>query len=308
MVSKEEVEQSFIEAFLLHLTTFDRQMTKRKERSASYTEDSTPTRNDGTTYDPNDNIKIRRMDSLARILNGYDSENCTAVCLYNNKLYITANTVSPALGNRISDLKVWLSGYPKPDMPGGELLKNNRLKRDFYKIFQSVNNWRRRKVFSITKSGKRREESTFIPAYHMPELRLLINNDDDVVKIVENPKGLHAEMCLLDYLITLETSFIQQREIIFGISKLCCKLCSCAMNAAGLVNGLNYRAGHGNFYNNWVMPSFISSRDETILSAFLGGGEAALNPKLLGLIPKKLRQKTQRGSSSASMSDSEAEY
>ena len=76
MVSKEEVEQSFIEAFLLHLTTFDRQMTKRKERSASYTEDSTPTRNDGTTYDPNDNIKIRRMDSLARILNGYDSENC----------------------------------------------------------------------------------------------------------------------------------------------------------------------------------------------------------------------------------------
>ncbi len=85
-------------------------------------------------YSRNKLIKIRRLDSLARIFNSSNSQNCTAVALYNNKLYIASNIDKVEfIQKQILKLKNYIKKKKLPNKNDSE-----RFNKDFRKVVSSI--------------------------------------------------------------------------------------------------------------------------------------------------------------------------
>lgn len=259
-----EQEKKFKAEFTNHLTAhFDRQKV-------------------GAGYYRNESTTIRRLDSLARIFNGENKkvQNCTAVCLYQNVLYVASNIdIHSRLDEQVNLLRTYINTEKVP-------IKNGkpRSNKDLCKLVTSLKG-------------------------DVPPMPVLVAALNNVVKI-NNTSHLHAELCIMDHLISNNLyQPLSAVAILFGISKLCCKLCACSMHAVGLKARKHYRAIHGNFYNRWIMPMFILS-DDDLLERFLGEEAYKIyqsHANLITLIPTQLGIKSNRGASASALSDSEAD-
>jgi hypothetical protein len=263
-------------------------------------------------YKRNELINIRRLDSLARIFNGQNSQNCTAVCFYRGKLYVASNE------DIFEHIKAWLQQIKRYINSGSIPNKGKAGKRhnkDLRKVIASLTGIGRRKVYKGTAGGNTSKSSYIYKAVHlMPDLASVFTDIVANIILIPNTIGLHAELCVMNYLINNGLyQPLSGADILFGISKLCCKLCACGMNAVGLSARVHYRAIHGNFYNKWLLPIFISANHE-VLKKFLGQEaytiyeeHKAIRPVLLAMIPTGLGIASGRGASSSALSASEAE-
>jgi hypothetical protein len=239
MVSK--TTDNFLEAFSSHLEQFSRPNHHEREQIR------------------NGPIRLRRLDSLARLIVREKTENCAAVALVDNQWHFTANNLEEITGN----VRMIYSGLTRVTRnKRGEVLKTKDARHflfeKYLKSFQSHTRTRTRlekdirKFLSSLKHGK--------GIFTTKEISNLFRK-----KIfIENPEKLHAEVSLI-------TFFEKEKCTIYlGISKLCCRLCAATIFAFRKSTHLNIkvRGRHGNFYFAWKPPSELF--EKTLFRKFVG--------------------------------------
>jgi|GEM_PF-4289306 len=207
--------------------------------------------------------RIRRLDSLARLIIMEDTDNCAAVGLVKNNWLITANKVENIKANadyiiqcinliytedngrvRTKDARTALLAYlnAKEDVPN-----IGKLRKDVRKFLSSL------KTNSI---------------FNKTEIQILFKNG---FKMVKNDRGLHAEIMLL--LRMLNKADGKKIKVDLGISKLCCKLCAAGIFA--LQNTyqnlqVEFRGRHGNFYFRWKTSQTLFINNFECFKVFVG--------------------------------------
>lgn len=214
--------------------------------------------------------RIRRLDSLARLINTGINKNCVAVTIYNNQWYATANkTRNKKEKTLLNNITIIVDGIKNGSTEKYLKMKLNLLSND-------PKNRSNKDVCKLIDSMSKANPDCFTEN----EIK---NIKEKGVKLYENPDGIHAEMRLLheifDKVIYNDLSqYVQIKQFIdgssgrisdhikkpkltLGISKLCCRLCSSGVSAIKIeyqnLIDLSFRGRHGNFYFDWKPISFL---------------------------------------------------
>lgn len=206
--------------------------------------------------------RIRRLDSLARLIIRENTENCAAVGLVNNRWLMTANNLDKIRANADficqSIKKIYSdNGRVRTKLARQELLTYlaavsyvpniDKLNRDVRKFLSSL---KTNDIFTKKEINNLLEEG---------------------FKNVENKKGFHAEINLLLILLNTYKTKIFKAE--FGISKLCCRLCAAGIAALRETHpnlDVQVRGRHGNFYFEWKPSQKLFIENEKCFSIFVG--------------------------------------
>lgn len=210
-------------------------------------------------------LKIRRLDSLARlIIKDQTGDNCAAVALVNNEWYFTANNYDKVKEN----LKCILKALKKNiKFNQGEVVRTRNARKYLIKNYLKGLNK------PLIKKRLKKDVRKFLSALKTNEVftsteikNLFSKNHRHSYK---NSWHLHAEMRLL---LRMEKACPQTNQAIvtIGISKLCCKLCASGVAAFKKRYKhltINLRGRHGNFYYGWVPPKLLLDK---CLENFIG--------------------------------------
>lgn len=226
----ESAQSPFFNAFKAHLNNFGRPEQEEKELIRNGPE------------------RVRRLDSLARLINKGDSENCVAVALKDKKWYFTANNYAAVKSN----LKIIFEGLLQIKKNKNGKVKTKHARRFLLKKYLSNVPKHKTKIRKRLEKDVRKFLSSLKTKaiFTKKEISNLLDPDIPYKKI-NNKEALHAEVALL-------SSFASKKVtscISLGISKLCCKLCAAAIPAFKL--DVDFRGRHGNFYYAWTPSSLL---------------------------------------------------
>ncbi len=196
--------------------------------------------------------RIRRLDSLARLIVKGDTQNCAAVALVNKTWYVTANNYS-GIQQNITQIFVALSKVKKS--ASGVISTRDARTYLLEKYLKSVKNT------PNIRSRLKKDVRKFLSALKTNEVfkQSAINNLlNDGFHYYKNKCQLHAEMRLLSGLA--DSSSTKAMKVTLGISKLCCKLCAAGIRAFQNTHEnfkIHFRGRHGNFYYAWKPSDYL---------------------------------------------------
>lgn len=210
--------------------------------------------------------RIRRLDSLARLIIKENTNNCAAVALINNKWYFTANDYPQIQDN----LKKIFKALRKLEKNTNNEVVSTTKARNYLlsKYLTSVKDNPRtlqRLEKDVRKFLASLKKTTIFTSV---EIKSLLGPE---CHYFFNTRNLHAEMRLISSLASL----IQNSTISLGISKLCCKLCAAGVSSFQSTYHANIeiRGRHGNFYYAWTPSSKLLGHG---FKSFVGKKAAAI--------------------------------
>lgn len=199
----------------------------------------------------NGDKKVRRLDSLARLIIKDKTDNCAAVALVNNVWYFTANNYDKIKDN----IKLIFKALRIVEIDKGRVVSTRNARNSLIDSYLGdvVNN-------PNIKTRLIKDVKKFLSALKTDDVFTSSEIETLVSKhywFLRNPRHFHAEMDLLLYSVR---TFTNDTTITIGISKLCCRLCASGVDA--FKNryqhlGINLRGRHGNFYFGWVPPRLL---------------------------------------------------
>lgn len=200
--------------------------------------------------------RIRRLDSLSRLMIKEDTDNCVAVALFEGKWQVAANKSSEIEGN----LKRIFRALRKVEVDeDGNVTSTTQVRKALNAYILSAINkpkiYKRlqkdvKKLLAALKSDK---------IFKAEEREILLRCE---LELYKNSGEKHAEIKLASKLVRLvDEKEIQKIPI--GISKLCCKMCAAGMSAINKAHDnihFRTRGRHGNFYSGWKPTNLLLKR------------------------------------------------
>jgi len=200
--------------------------------------------------------RIRRLDSLSRLMIKENTDNCVAVVLFEGKWQVAANESSEIEGN----LKRIFSALRKVKVDeDGNITSTTETRKALNAYIVSAIKK------PIIYKRLQRDVKKFLAAlksdkiFKTEEREILLRCE---LELYKNSGKKHAEIKLASKLVRLVDEE-EMQKVPIGISKLCCKMCAAGMSAINKAHdNIHFRTKgrHGNFYYGWKPTKLLLNR------------------------------------------------